>query len=212
MLRALILLISLLALEGGVQLWRNHEPEPSKDPLFFWKDTDLVGKADPTLGHVIEIYEADRGMESFRNIDGGGRLQTMYMEWDDLEAGPFTSLSGHETEVCNIAAGFTVLESRIPRVLITPDAPTLEFYYARLADPAGRIVHAYKMPWFQGLGAWNLDSIHDRSLRLKRSFIRHRGAARVVQFGVTGIADEQVAWNVVQSELRDRLEWRSPLP
>jgi hypothetical protein len=212
MLRALILLISLLALEGGVQLWRHNAPPASDGPVFFWKDAELVTEAEPPFGQALEMYEADRGMQTFRSIEGGGRLQTMYMEWDDLEAGPFADLGGHESEVCNLTAGFTILESRVPRVFTAPGAPPLEFHYARLADPSGRPVHAYKMPWFQGLGPWHIDSSRDRSLRLKRSFLRHRGAARVIQFGVSGIANEGDAWNLVQSELRDRLEWRSPLP
>jgi hypothetical protein len=58
----------------------------------------------------------------------------MYMEWDDLEAGPFSTLAGHESEVCNVSAGFTILESRIPRVMEVPGTKPLEFHYARLAD------------------------------------------------------------------------------
>jgi hypothetical protein len=208
MTRALILIFLILAAEAGVQLWRHYDLKASTDPVFFWKDAELVTTAPPPFGQALEMYEADRGMETFRSLEGGGRLQTMYMEWDDLEAGPFSALAGHESEVCNVTAGFTILESRIPRVFEVPGTKPLEFHYARLADASGRIVHAYKMPWIQGIGAWQIDSSRDRSLRLQRSFLRHRGAARVIQFGVSGVASEEEAWAIVQRELQDRLEWR----
>jgi hypothetical protein len=207
MIRALLLAFLLLAVEGGVQFWRHRELAPATTPVFHWKNAGLVTEATGPFGAALNMYRADRGMERFDDLPDGGRLQLLYLEWDDLEAGPFSDLAGHESEVCNITAGFTILESRVPRVLNTPGEPSLEFHYARLLDHAGRTVHAYKMPWIQGIGAWHLDSSRDRSLRFQRSFTRHRGAARVIQMAVFGAPDESTAWNIVQGELHRQLEW-----
>ncbi len=208
MTRALILIFLILAAEAGVQLWRHYDLKASTDPVFFWKDAELVTRSDPTFGRALDVYRADRGMEAFRNLPAGARLQTFYIEWDGVEAGPFIDVSGHETDYCNVAAGFTLLEADVPRIFEIPGRPPFEFYYTRLADPSGKIVHAYKMPWIQGIGAWQINSAYNRSLRLQRSFLRHRGAARVIQFAVSGVASEEEAWAIVQRELQDRLEWR----
>lgn len=205
---ALLIILAIATLEGGVQMWRKHGLEPSHAPLFSWRDAKLVTSAPPPFGRALEIYRADRGMERFDQLAAGVTLQWLYLEWDDIETGPFAALAGHESEVCNVTAGFTVIESRVPRTYVTSGGEQLEFHYARLKDASGATVHAYKLPWIQGVGAWHVDSSRDRTLRLQRSFIRHRGAARVVQAGVFGVNEESAAWEMVKEHLDSSLDWR----
>lgn len=198
----------IISIEAGVQYWRHGNLQASQAPLFFWKDAPLVTHAAPPFGAALELYRADRGMEQFEDLPDGRRLQTIYMEWDKLETGPLADVSGHESDICNRIAGFKVVEAAIPRPFTASNGQQMVFHYTRLVDPNGNLVHNYKIPWIQGLGAWHIGSSNNRSVRLERSFIRHAGAARVIQMGIFGEDDETKAWNLVQNKLNDNLEWR----
>jgi hypothetical protein len=203
-----LLAAMILSIEAGVQFWRHESLEISRAPLFGWKDAPLVTEAPPPFGKALELYRADRGMETFQSLPQGRRLQLIYLEWDKLETGPLADVSGHESDICNRIAGFQVLEAAVPRSFTTANGQQLVFHYTRLADRHGNIVHNYKMPWIQGIGAWHIGSSSNRMVRLERSFIRHAGAARVIQFGIFGENSEQQAWEIVQNELNQNLQWR----
>ena len=198
----------ILSIEAGVQHWRHANTHISQAPVFYWKDAPLVTEAEPPFGTALKLYRADRGMEKFEDLENGRRIQMIYMEWDKLETGPLADVAGHESDICNRIAGFEILEKAVPRNFTAANGQQLLFHYTRLKDTKGNLVHNYKIPWIQGLGAWHIGSSSSRNLRISRSFIRHSGAARVVQIGVFGEGDETQAWNLVQDVLNKNLEWR----
>ncbi|WP_035613997.1 hypothetical protein [Haloferula sp. BvORR071] len=198
----------VLSIEAGVQHWRHANSQVSHAPLFYWKDAPLVKEAPPPFGNALKLYRPDRGMEKFEDLEDGRRLQLVYMEWDKLETGPLADVAGHESDICNRIAGFKVFEKAVPRLFTAANGQQLDFHYTHLEDPNGNPVHNYKIPWIQGLGAWHIGSSNSRSVRISRSFIRHTGAARVIQVGVFGEPDEAKAWNLVQEKLNKSLEWR----
>ncbi|QJE94296.1 hypothetical protein [Luteolibacter luteus] len=198
----------ILSIEAGVQHWRHASSQTSHAPLFNWKDAKLVTEAPPPFGRALQLYRPDRGMERFDDLENGRRLQLIYMEWDKLEVGPLAAVAGHESDICNSIAGFQILEKGVPRTFTAANGQQLVFHYTRLKDPKGNLVHNYKIPWIQGLGAWHVGSSSDRGVRLSRSFIRHSGAARVIQMGVFGENDEAKAWDLVQNTLNKEVEWR----
>lgn len=208
MTRVILLLLALLSVEVGVQLWHHRETPSSGGPVFFLTNVNLVSEAPPPLGTALEIYRANRGTDETAELPDGTRLQIMYFEWDTLEAGPFANLSGHESASCNVAAGFAMAEDHPPRKFETPGQPALDFNASRLIDPNGKDVFTYKMPWFQGQGTWLVHSDRNRWLRFQRSLTRHRGAARVLQFAVFGAANEDAAWEVIRQRLDRDIEWR----
>lgn len=188
-------------------MWRHASIDTSRAPVFKWTGAPLVTSAEPPFGKALKIYRADRGAEQRTNLPEGRSIKVFYFEWDSIEAGPLIAISAHEAEVCNVAAGFKVLEAEEPRPVISAGGEALEFRYTKLEQADGQFVYVYKMPWVQGIGAWNVDSAHDRFLRLRRSFIRHRGAARVLQAGIFGAASEQEAWALFEREVLARLTW-----
>lgn len=198
----------IVSIEAGVQYWRHGNLQASQAPLFHWKDATLVTEAPPPFGRALDLYRADRGMEKFQDLPDGRRLQVIYMEWDKMETGPLADVAGHESDICNSIAGFKVLEASVPRTMTCDNGQQMLFHYTRLQDPKGNLVHNYKIPWIQGLGAWQIGSSSSRTIRIERSFIRHVGAARVIQIGVFGEADEAKAWDLVQATLREKLIWQ----
>jgi len=208
LLPVVLLTALILSIEAGVQHWRHANSQVSQAPLFHWKDASLVTEAAPPFGTALKLYRPDRGMEKFEDLENGRRLQEIYMEWDKLETGPLADVAGHESDICNRIAGFKVLEKAVPRTFTASNGQQLVFHYTHLEDPKGNPVHNYKIPWIQGLGAWHIGSSSSRNVRVSRSFIRHSGAARVIQIGVFGESDEARAWNLVQDVLNRNLEWR----
>jgi hypothetical protein len=207
--KILLIPLALLLLEGGVQAWRHAGLEPSTAPVFTWSGGELQSpdQASGRFAAALKIYRADRGSQQSMEFPDGRSMDLFYLEWDDVEAGPFADMAGHEPEVCNAASGFTILEAGVPREFDAGEGKSLLFHYTAMISPGGKPVHVYKMPWVQGIGPWHIDSSRDRSLRLQRSFIRHRGAARVLQAGVFGAEDEEEAWEIFQREVLAKLDW-----
>jgi hypothetical protein len=197
----------LLAIEGGVQIWRHAELTPSEAPVFNWRGAELVSKADGSFGQALDMYRADRGAETLVKLDEGRSLKIFYFEWDVMETGPFADVGSHDAEVCNVAAGFKLIRTGHLNTYQPKGYEPLDFRCTVLAQPTGEIVYVFKLPWIQGVGAWQVGSSRDRTLRLKRSFIRHQGQARVLEAGVYGAASEEEAWDLVVNEILEKLEW-----
>lgn len=204
----LLIPVVLVLVEGGVQWWRNADLTPSKAPVFAWRGAELVSTAPAPFGDALKIYHADRGAEIKTPLADGRSLNLFYFEWDQMETGPFADIGGHDAEVCNVAAGYTMIRTGALRTYRPPGEEPLVFRCTVLAEPSGKTVYVFKLPWIQGVGEWHVNSSSDRWLRFKRSFIRHRGEARVVEAGVFGADDEDEAWNLVVKEILEKLEWR----
>lgn len=203
-----LLLVFLIVLAGGgLALWQYLPIAPSTAPVFSYPAAaarfDKVGD----FAKAIEIYHADRGAECKLTTPDGSKLTVFYFEWDQVKAGPMMAATGHTPEQCNVAAGFKLLEVAANRTYQTGGQLPLDFDCTRFADSGGRDVFVFKVFWMQGLGTRSLREGDSRIERLKSSFIRHAGAARVLQGGVTGIRDADHAWQVFQSEVLRKLEW-----
>jgi len=206
-LRATWFLIPLLilAIEGGVQAWRFVGKTPPTTSVFCWKGEELVTTAPPPFGRALEAYRADRGANKMVTLPDGQKMTLFYFEWDRIDLGPFIDVGGHDAEVCNVRfAGFKLLQGGGHRTYRYENGEALCFNYVLLADPDGKPVYVYKIPWIQGYGAWVEPK--DRFSRLRRSFIRHCGAARVLEAGFFGAASEDEAWGLFQREVLEKLE------
>ena len=211
MLRPVFLLVVflLIAIEGGVLAWRHAGTQPSTAPVFYWQGAPLLTSAPPPFGTALEMYRADRGAQLNKELAEGRKMTFFYFEWDGIDLGPFCDVGGHEAEVCNVAAGFKVLKSGVQRTHTLPGGESLTFDYTLLAEPNGKPVHIYKIRWIQGYGAWlATHSSLDRPLRIRRSLLCHRGAARVLEAGIFGAANEDEAWALFEREVLEMLVWR----
>ena len=114
-------------------------------------------------------------------------------------------------EVCNVEyGGFKLLQSGGHRNHQASNGETLTFDCTHLAERGGTPVYVFRMPWLQGYGA--LEGLtQNRAIRLRSSFMRHRGAARVLEAGIFGAANEDEAWELFRREVLDRLEWMGGL-
>ena len=204
----LVVPLVLLGIEGGVQAWRHSEIAVATAPVFEWKGAELLTTAAPPFGAALKLYRADRGAELTQLLDEGRKLTVFYFEWDRLELGPLIDAGGHAAEQCNVEYGsFKLLQSGGHRVYQAANGTSLTFDYTLLAGPDGTPVHVYKIPWLQGYGA--LEGLtQNRATRLRGSFLRHSGAARVLEAGIFGAASEDEAWRLFQREVLDGLEWR----
>jgi hypothetical protein len=207
----LILLLgsaAILLAEVGIQFWRHREIPASVAPVFSLPGVELLRTAEPPFGAALEQYRADRGAMHSIALPEGKRIDLFYFEWDAMDVGPLSDTLGHDAEVCNVAAGFDVVTTgRIFRY----DAGAggmLDLRHTELDDGSGKRIHVFKLPWVQGIGAMHIGSYRDRFIRLERSFIRHRGSARVLQAGVFGAADVDEAWRIVEAELLAGLDWQ----
>jgi len=209
--RLLLLLVPLLLLviEGGVQTWRNVIPAPSTDPVFYWREAPLLTSAPPPFGQALELYRADRGAEQTKELAEERKMTLFYFEWDSVDLGLFCVLGGHAAELCNVEYGsFKLLENGGKRIFTAANGETLRFNYTLIAEPNGKPVYVYKLPWVQGFGEWVSQLSYSRATQIRRSFLRHRGAGRVLEAGIFGAANEEEAWGLFQREVLEKLEWR----
>jgi hypothetical protein len=206
---AILLLSFLAALEAGVFAWRHVGITPSTAPVFFWKGAPLLTTAPPPFGDALKMYRADRGAEQSKELPEGRKMTLFYFEWDRIQPGPFDGVSGHEVQICNVEHGsFKLLQGGGKRIYRAPNGEQLYLTYTLLAEPNDKPVYVYKIPWIQGFGEWDAtDSGRDRTYRLRRSFLRYCGAARVIQAGIFGAASEDEAYALFQHEVLDKLEW-----
>lgn len=190
----------LISLDAGIKYWRSSAPTSSA-PVWSldvaeeeWGNTEGIRTA-------IRVYSADRGMERTEKTSDGLKLTTFYFEWDQVEVGPMMDLVGHNSEECNVVAGFE-FDGHLPHGSYTiPGDDTLEFDAVRFREPSGRPVYVYKAAWIQGLGPWDLREGHSRRTRLMRTLDRGYGAARALQCGVWGAPNEPTAWKAFSKEI-----------
>jgi hypothetical protein len=198
----------LLAIEGGVQAWRHVAIASSTAPVFFWKGAELLTTAPPPFGAALKIYRADRGAEQTLALPEGRKMTLFYFEWDSIELGRVMDLRGHKAEKCNVEYGsFTLLQSGGYRDHKFANGETLRFNYTLLAEPDGHPVYVYKLPWLQGFGLLE-GLMHVRTTRIRYTFLRHRGAGRVLEAGIHGAASEDEAWDLFQREVLEKLTWQ----
>jgi hypothetical protein len=204
-----ILLIVIVVLgEGVVALWRHLPVEPSSAPVFTFPPAAQNFGKPGEFAPSIKLYGADRGAEWKHTAADGTRLTVFYFEWDSIHVGPLMDFVGHSPEVCNVAAGFTFRGVHPRCSFEIPDQPPLSFDTTHFDDPSGRSVYVFKMPWIQGLGSRKFREGAERTQRLQNSFLRHTGAARVLQAGVFGARDADHAWQIFREQVLDQLEWR----
>jgi hypothetical protein len=201
-------LIALLVLgEGALALWRHLPIEPSTAPVFSFPPAAANFDKPGKLAPAIEAYGADRGAEWHSTATDGSRLSVFYFEWDRVKAGPKLEMAGHSPDECNVAAGFT-LKSVLPsRSFEVPGQPPLVFDATHFTDPSGRSVHMFKLAWIQGLGSRPLREGTRRFERAGNAFLRHQGAARVLQAGVFDAQDADHAWQSFRTQVLDHLKW-----
>jgi len=121
-------------------------------------------------------------------------------------------LVGHVPEQCNVVAGFTLESVNPDRIFESTGQAPLMFDSTTLTDPGGRTFYAYKGAWMQGFGSRDIREGLSRRDRFDNSFVRGRGAARVLQMGITGAQDEAHAWQIFQSEVLGKLAWSPSQP
>jgi hypothetical protein len=153
------------------------------------------------------MYGADRGAEWNHSTPDGSRLTVFYFEWDQVKIGPVMDMAGHSPDECNVAAGFTLKAILPSRTYEVPGQPPLVFDATHFTSPTGSSVHMFKMPWIQGIGARKLREGAERTQRLQNSFLRHQGAARVLQAGVFNAQNADHAWQTFRTEVLDHLKW-----
>jgi len=205
---AAALIVFLLTLEIAIPLWRNHVPV-STAPVFSLPMAQEALQNPGAFQRSIDVYHADRGGELKLPGPDGSSLTIFYFEWDQVESGAIMDIDSHRPEECNVVAGF-ILKSQDPnRLFETPDHSSLEFDATTFADPSGRIVHVFKTAWIQGLGSWDIRVGENRKSRFFKSFRYGRGAARVLECGVTGAQDANQAWQIFHNQVLQRLAWTS---
>jgi hypothetical protein len=205
---SLLLVLVLVLAGGGLALWRHLPIAPSTAPVFSYPAAAARFDQGGEFASSIEIYHADRGAECKLTAPDGSQISVFYFEWDQVKAGPMIAATGHAPEQCNVAAGFKLLEVTANRTYQAGGQLPLVFDCTHFADSGGRDVFVFKMFWMQGLGTRSLREGDSRIERLKSSSIRHAGAARVLQGGVSGARDADHAWQVFQSEVLQKLEWK----
>ena len=204
----LILIVLTVTMELVLGFWQYRSLTPSVAPVFTWPQAAAHFAKTAGLEETIEQYQCDRASRYKDSASGGIDLESVYLEWDRLEAGPAMGFSAHGTEICSVAAGYKLLGIDANRVHQIPGADPIRFDCTRFLNPAGRTVYMFKSAWVQGLGSWQLRDEGDKRFeRLKRSFQRHTGEARVVLTGVFGAGSQDEAWQVFNDHVLNQFVW-----
>jgi len=203
-----ILIAVILMTEFGVLGWWRSELEASTGAVFSYLPAATNSDQPDRHAEAIAMYGADRGGEYHLERSDGIRLNVVQLDWDRVETGPLMELSTHAPEICQETSGFKLQAVMPPRTHPVAGQSPLIFDSTHFTDPSGRSVYIFKMPWIQGVGSWHLREDQNRLARLKSSFIRRVGQARMLQAGVFGARDADHAWQVFQSEVLEKLEWR----
>lgn len=206
---AIALIVLVLLAEVGPALWRWTRPPACQDPCFsFPPAAERFGDPD-SLDADMRRQHPDRGSRVELPGPEHTRVSLIWMEWDAGTEDPFMTIGEHYPEMCNVSAGFKFLGIERPRTHQVPGQQPMVFDTTRFTDPAGRSVVLFKLAWIQGFGSWDVrEARDDRLLRLRRSFLRHRGAARLVHAGVFDARDPDHAWQVLRTTVLDRLVWK----
>jgi len=214
---AILIIVFLALLEASVALWRNTIPV-STAPVFSYPPGVAQFGKSATLAPAIEMYRADRAAECKLTTADNTNLTVLYFEWDQLKLSPVMNLTFHAPEVCNVSAGFILLEVLPTRKYESPGHEPLNFDCTHFADRSGNDVYVFKVVWLQGYGCMQMredgpgapplvEGKH-RFARIKNSFVRHSGAARIVEAAVFGTRDADNAWQAFRQQVLDQLTWQ----
>ena len=207
---SLILIVLIGVAECGLAIWQSRTLQPSLAPVFSWPEAAAHFSHSENLEHTFEQYKCDRAAEYQTTAGDGIKLASVYLEWDRVEAGPAMGFAAHGPEICNTALGYKLLGIDANRIFEVPGTVPIRFDCTRFADREGKTVYMYKTAWVQGLGSWQLrDEGNQRLERLKRSFLRHTGEARVVLTAVYGAPDPEQAWQTFQTQVINQFVWKS---
>lgn len=204
----LVPIILLVVAEIGLAIWQHAPIAPSTAPVFSYPPAAANFGRTEAMVRATEVYNADRGGECRISTPDGAEVTVFYFEWDQLKAGPMMSIAGHSPDECNVVAGFKLLGIAPRRCYQVRGGGTLEFDATVFEDPKGGVVHMFKLAWLQGLGSRDFREGANRIARLKNSFVRHLGAARVLQGAIAGARDADHAWQLFSDEVLDDLQWR----
>lgn len=166
-----------------------------------------AGKTDKSFDQALAVYKADRGWQIGTSRQAQPSLTTFYFEWDRMETGPLMQLTNHAPEVCNVASGLIFHGKRPTRTHIFPTGEILGFDATEFKTRQGTPVHVFKATWLQGMGNLDLRRGYNRIERLRGSYVRHVGQARVLQGGIFGSSDENEAWLFFQDNVLSQVRW-----
>jgi hypothetical protein len=209
--------VFLCALEFGVQIWRYFGEMPSTSPVFSYPPASACFGQSASLAPAIELYRVDRAAECKLSAADHTRLTVLYFEWDCMKPSPVMDFALHAPEVCNARMGFKLLKVLPSRNYDVPGRPSLTFDATHFVDPAGGDVFIFKTVWLQGSGCPKLRGVGPdggsvreadyRFVRLKNSFFRRRGAARILEAGVYDARDPDHAWSTFRELVLDQILW-----
>ena len=205
---SLLLIVFLVLVEVGLAVWKNSDIAPSNAPVFTWPQAVARFGQPGELAGPIKTLHADRGAECRMDAPGGIHLDVMYFECDPIRVGPMMGFTAHTPEVCNVGIGYNLLGIDPPRSYEVLGKLPITFDCTRFSDPSGHKVFVFKTVWVQGIGSMELREGFDRMLRFKNAFVRHVGAARIVEAGIFDARDVDEAWEVFRRQVLDQLVWR----
>ena len=214
---AIALILFLAALEGGIAAWR-HAITPSTAPTFSYPPAAAEFGKSAALAPALAVFRADRAAECKLSGPDHTHLTVLYFEWDRFDLSPVMNLALHAPEVCNATIGYKLQEVLPFRTYQTAGHEPLDFDSTHFKDPTGQDVFIFKVVWLQGYGCLRmredgpgappLAEGEHRFDRIKNSFVRHRGAARILETAVFGARDNNHAWQLFTTQILDHLAWR----
>ena len=195
--------------EAGPALWRWTRPPACHDPCFSFPPAAARFGDPDSLDPDMRRQNPDRGARVELPGPDHTRVSLIWMEWDADTEDPFVTIAEHYPEMCNVSAGFKFLGIDRPRTHQVPGQLPMVFDTTLFTDPAGHSVALFKLAWIQGFGSWDVREARDnRLLRIQRSFLRHRGPARLVHAGVYDARDPDHAWEVFRETVLEKLVWQ----
>jgi hypothetical protein len=204
----MVVVVFVLLFEAVLGGWWWWSGVPSAAPVFSMPDAEEHFGKDPALGKAQAKYGADRAAQMAYSSADGTMVTVQYFEMDRVESGPAMGFAAHPAEECNVGLGYRFLGVDPNRVYQGERGTPLRFDCTRFADGSGKPVFMFKIAWIQGVGAWQVrNEGTDRIERLRRSFVRHTGAARVLLAGVFNAPDADHAWRTFRAQVLDRLDW-----
>ena len=206
--RSLKAAIAILLLgEAAVAVWQYTPIEPSTAPVFSFPPAAANFCKTPAMVLATEEYQADRGGECDLTAPDGETIKVFYFEWDKIKFGTLMVITGHTPEQCNVRVGFKLIGVG-PKRNYRIDHGRLEFDSTHFEDPKGQPVYMFKVAWMQGINRMDLRETYSKMRRLESNFLRHIGAARVLQGAISGARDSDHAWQLFTTEVLDKLEWQ----
>jgi|GEM_PF-4481366 len=205
-------LIAVCLAEAAVPLFRSLPRRDGDGAVYSWRSpAPAVPVEDRNTEMAREQYRPDRGGQWKIEKPGGLLMSVYYFEWDALETAPTMILDSHHAEICNVSAGFKILDRLPSHLFEAPGGEKVEFDATRYADPAGGTVYVFKNVWLANTGNWELRH-KKRDMRLRLSFVRRNDAARLLEGGIYEAADAEEAWETFHADVLSHLDWKRTAP